>query len=91
LVVDNAWTQCGASAEIVSRVAETLGGEVRMRRLGFAPVTCPTSPPLEEQFYPNAPTIAKAANDLVCGSPQGWCPTVPHDFEAAEAEFKGPF
>ena len=91
LVVDNAWTQCGASAEIVSRVAENLSGEVRLRRLGFAPVTCPTSPPLENRFYPNAQTIAKAANDLVCGSPQGWSPAVPNDFEAAEAEFKGPF
>src|SRR5437879_4002605 len=54
LVVDTAWTSCGASAEIVAQVAERLQGvrDLSFKRLGFAPVTCPTTPVLEELFYP---------------------------------------
>jgi pyruvate/2-oxoglutarate/acetoin dehydrogenase E1 component len=91
LVVDTAWTSCGASAEIVARVAERLQGvrDLNLRRLGFAPVTCPTTPVLEELFYPNARTIAGAARDLVEGRATGWLP----DERAGRpsTEFKGPF
>src|SRR5262245_51045510 len=91
LVVDTAWTNCGASAEIVAQVAERLQGvrDLNLRRLGFAPATCPTTPPLEELFYPNARTIAAAAHDLVAGSPTGWLP--PERADLASVEFKGPF
>ena len=67
---------CGAGAEIVARVAERLqgGATVRVGRLGFAPVTCPTTPGLEDLFYPNARTIAAAACDLVEGRETGWLP-----------------
>src|SRR5213596_1899562 len=59
LVVDNAWTSCGASAEIVSRVAEqTWSRTIQMARMGFAPSTCPPSPALEHEFYPNPAKIA---------------------------------
>jgi pyruvate/2-oxoglutarate/acetoin dehydrogenase E1 component len=91
LVVDTAWTNCGASAEIVARVAERLAGvrDLRVQRLGFAPVTCPTTPVLEELFYPNARTIAAAARDLVEGSAVGWLPEERADLQSTE--FKGPF
>jgi pyruvate/2-oxoglutarate/acetoin dehydrogenase E1 component len=91
LVVDNGWTCCGAGAEIVARVAERLMAirEVRVRRLGFAPVTCPTTPALEGLFYPNGRTIAAAARDLVEGTPTGWMPEERPGLEAIE--FKGPF
>ncbi len=91
VVVDNGWTCCGAGAEIVARLAERLMAvrDVRVKRLGFAPVTCPTTPVLEELFYPNARTIAAAARDLVEGAATGWvpeeCPTL------KTLEFKGPF
>lgn len=90
-VVDNGWTTCGAGAEIVSQAIERLQGEreMRVRRLGFAPTTCPTAPNLEDAFYPDARTIAAAAYDLVCGSPQGWLP--PERSELKDLEFKGPF
>ncbi len=54
LVVDNGWVTCGASAEIVAQVAERLmaARDVRVRRMGFAPVTCPTTPGLEAAFLP---------------------------------------
>ncbi len=91
LVVDNDWTCCGAGAEIVARVAERLMGirDLRIRRLGFAPVTCPTTPILEELFYPNARTIAAAARDLVEGAQTGWLPDECPSLKSIE--FKGPF
>jgi len=71
LVVDNAWTSCGASAEIVARLAE--GDRVpRLARIGFAPTTCPTTPWLEEHFYPNPATIAAKASAMVAGG--DWMP-----------------
>jgi pyruvate/2-oxoglutarate/acetoin dehydrogenase E1 component len=91
IVVDNAWTTCGAGAEIVARLAERLGPAepVRVRRMGFAEVTCPPAPTLEDRFYPNARTIAAAAYDLVRGAAQGWVPEGREDLAAAA--FKGPF
>ena len=96
LVVDNDWTTCGASAEIVARVCERLQGEgaddgrpVRVKRLGFAPTTCPTSPALESEFYPDARRIAAAARDLVEGRPADWLPEPRADLK--DIEFKGPF
>ncbi|MFO0964561.1 MAG: transketolase C-terminal domain-containing protein [Gemmataceae bacterium] len=90
LVVDNGWTTCGAGAEIVAQVAERLMAirDLRVRRLGFAPVTCPTAPALERLFYPNAQTIAAAARDLVEGRPTGWLPEAKTE---PGADFKGPF
>jgi acetoin:2,6-dichlorophenolindophenol oxidoreductase subunit beta len=91
LVVDTAWTNCGASAEIVARVAERLSGlrDLKLQRFGFAPTTCPTSPTLEELFYPNARTIAAQARDLVEGRATGWVPAERADLKSIE--FKGPF
>jgi pyruvate/2-oxoglutarate/acetoin dehydrogenase E1 component len=90
-VVDNGWMTCGASAEIVASVTERLQGarEVRVHRMGFAPVTCPPTPTLEEAFYPDARTIAAAVNDLVKGGPQGWLPAERGDLKTIE--FRGPF
>ncbi len=91
LVVDSAWLNCGASAEIVAQVAESLQGvrDLCLKRLGFAPVPCPTTPVLENLFYPNARTIAAAARDLVEGQPTGWIPEERADLKSLE--FKGPF
>ena len=89
IVVDNGWTMCGSGAEIVAAVTEKLGRPFAVRRLGFAPVTCPPTPTLENLFYPNARTIAAAAYDLVKGSPQNWLPAERADLQ--EIEFKGPF
>jgi pyruvate/2-oxoglutarate/acetoin dehydrogenase E1 component len=91
IVVDNGWVTCGAGAEIVAQIAERLMGvrDIRVQRMGFAPVTCPTTPVLENLFYPNARTIAAAARDLVEGAKTGWLPDEnPH---ADKVVFKGPF
>lgn len=89
IVVDNGWTMCGAGAEIVATVTEKLGQTFAARRLGFAPVTCPPTPTLENLFYPNARTVAAAAYDLIEGSSQNWLPDERADLK--EIEFKGPF
>lgn len=90
-VVDNGWVTCGASSEIAASVVERLQGirEVRIRRIGFAPVTCPPTPTLEELFYPNARTIASAAYDLINGGTSGWIPDERVDLQ--EIAFRGPF
>jgi pyruvate/2-oxoglutarate/acetoin dehydrogenase E1 component len=91
LVVDNGWICCGAGAEMVAQVAERLMGvrDLRVRRLGFAPVTCPTAPNLEALFYPNARTIAAVARELVEGAETSWLPEECPDLKTIE--FKGPF
>ena len=90
-MVDNDWLTCGASAEIIAAVVERLQGvrEVRVHRMGFAPVTCPPTPSLEEHFYPNARTIAAGVHDWVAGRPQGWLPAERADLKAID--FRGPF
>jgi acetoin:2,6-dichlorophenolindophenol oxidoreductase subunit beta len=91
LVVDNGWTMCGASAEILARLMETqaIDSEFRAARMGYAPTPCPTTKPLESLFYPKATTIAERAYELVKGSVRDWRADAA---EAAEiAEFRGPF
>lgn len=91
LVVDNTWTACGAGAEIVAGVAQRLQGNpsLRFQRMGFAPVTCPTTKNLENQFYPNPQTIASAAYSLVHGQEKSWAPTAAEPPEIVS--FRGPF
>jgi pyruvate/2-oxoglutarate/acetoin dehydrogenase E1 component len=91
LIVDSGWTMCGASAEILAQVAERLQmvPHIRWQRIGFAPVACPTTRPLESLFYPNAQTIASAAFALVYDNKKSWAP--PHADSPEVVEFKGPF
>lgn len=91
VVVDTAWTSCGVSAEIVARVVERLQ-RVRppqVHRMGYAPVTCPTTKNLQDLFYPTVEQIARAAYELVRGDAGTWAPPA---LEAPElVAFKGPF
>jgi len=91
LVIDNAWVNCGISAEIIAQLSENTKGSVNFmaKRMGFLPTPCPTTKPLENHFYPNAGTIAKQAFEMVFGRTSDWQPKVE---EASEIrEFKGPF
>lgn len=90
LVVDNAWTSCGASAEIIARICEKAGDKkISVQRLGFAPTPCPTTKNLENLFYPNAKTIAETAYKMI--GKKGKL-KFPKGFENPEIrEFKGPF
>jgi pyruvate dehydrogenase E1 component beta subunit len=93
LVVDNAWTTCGASAEIVARVAEAChnGKPIKVRRMGYAPTTCPTSPVLETEFYADPAKIACAAYEMVRPDGPAWKPDEERAKLAYQAKFRGPF
>lgn len=91
LVVDNAWTNCGASAEILARTAESAERPILMRRMGFAPTTCPTSPPLEALFYPNPATIATQARRMIEPKAPEWDPNSERAKLAYQTQFRGPF
>ena len=91
LVVDNAWLSCGASAEILTLVIERLQGQtpIRVQRMGFEPVPCPTTRNLEDLFYPDAKRIAATAHGMVRGSAKTWAPE--GDLAPEVAAFRGPF
>jgi pyruvate dehydrogenase E1 component beta subunit len=91
LVVDNAWTNCGASAEILARVAEQAGAQVEVARMGFAPTTCPTTPWLEKDFYPNPATIAGRVHGMVKPDEPLWEPAPEQAELAYQTQFRGPF
>ena len=91
LVVDNAWTNCGASAEIVAGVVERTEVPLMARRMGYAPTTCPTTPVLEDGFYPNPVTIAEKAYAMVRPRADAWHPDPERAKLAYQAQFRGPF
>ncbi len=92
LVVDNAWTNCGASAEIIARIVESADGRAfPMKRMGYAPTTCPTTPVLEDAFYPNPGTIAQAAYRMVRPDAGDWVPDPERTKLAYQVQFRGPF
>jgi len=93
LVVDNAWTCCGASAEIVAAVVERAanGRPLMARRMGYAPVTCPTTPTLEAEFYPNPAKIAAFAHAMVRPEGKPWHPDPARAQLAYQLKFRGPF
>ena len=91
LVIDNAWTACGASAEIIARVTESVERPIHVARMGFAPTPCPPSPPLERGFYPNPVSIAAKAFSMVRPRSDSWQPDDQHAMLAHKLEFRGPF
>ncbi len=89
LVVDNDWPACGLSAEIIARVAESGTDGIRFARMAFAEVPCPTTRPLEDQFYPDARGIARKAHEMTNPNGPDWDPG---HVEATEVTaFRGPF
>jgi len=93
IVVDNAWTSCGASAEILAQIAERGGSQhgIEMARIGFAPTTCPTSPILEREFYPNPAKIASKAYGMVRKGETSWEPNPERAVLSYQIQFRGPF
>jgi pyruvate dehydrogenase E1 component beta subunit len=91
LVVDTAWTNCGASAEIVASVVERVKTPVHVRRMGYAPTTCPTTPALEAAFYPGPSEIAREAYAMVRPGSADWRPSSELAKLAYQARFRGPF
>ncbi len=93
LVVDNAWTACGMSAEILACAAESglTSSGIGMARMGFAPTTCPTSPSIEDAFYPNPGSIAAKIYSMVHPDKPPWQPDPDRAKLTYQSSFKGPF
>jgi pyruvate/2-oxoglutarate/acetoin dehydrogenase E1 component len=90
IFVDNGWMPCGAGAEIITRLIEGGGNErMKVQRMGFAFVPCPTSPPLEQEFYPDAKKIAVRAFEMLDLKKRKWQPAA--SLHVEEVEYKGPF
>ncbi len=87
LVVDNGWTTCGFSSEIISDIAINCES-ISCERIGFSNCPCPTTPSLEDYFYPNPSSIARLANKM-CGGDNEWVP--PDIVQHEILSFKGPF
>lgn len=88
VVVDTGWTTCGASAEIVAQLTEG-GHPLQVWRMGFAPTTCPPSPPLEALFYPTGRSVAAFVHATCFGGNPAWSPR--EEIYPEQTEFKGPF
>lgn len=91
LVVDCGWTNCGAGSTIVAKIAEHMPADekIAVKCIGFEPTPCPTTPVLEDLFYPNPATIAATAYKMVKGSP---CELIPIRKKYSESlQFRGPF
>jgi pyruvate dehydrogenase E1 component beta subunit len=93
LVVDCAWTNCGASAEILARISEShkCCGSVQMERMGFAFSPCPPSPPLEKAFYPDPSKIAAKVHAMIRPQDGAWMPDPEKAILSHELQFRGPF
>ena len=90
IIVDNAWMPCAIGAEIISRLAEKgLLKDIEVSRMGFSFVPCPTTPSLEQYFYPDAKKISSKAYGMVFPNKAPWESTTTIKIE--EIEFKGPF
>lgn len=87
LVVDNGWSTCGFSSEIITDIAINCSN-ISCERMGFADTPCPTTPSLEKDFYPNPKTIAITANNM-CDGDNKWNP--PEVEQQEIVSFKGPF
>lgn len=95
IVVDCAWKNCGAGAEIIARLKERNVINFEATRMSFAECPCPTTPSLEDEFYPNALKIAKEAHRKIFGNKnKGQIDFMEKEYKNMNKEeivFKGPF
>ena len=90
LIVDHDWVAFGLASELAACIQEQAFHELKqpVLRLGFRPVPCPTSRPLENKFYPRGQEII-AAVCRILAKPQPDLSTF--DFYSYENRFRGPF
>lgn len=90
VVVDNAWCCCAAGAEIIAQIMEQTGQRgIKVARMGFSFVPCPTTPALENYFYPDGKKISSKVYSILRPHKKEWVSSAVLDKE--EIEFKGPF
>ncbi len=90
IVADYDWTFCGFGAELAARISHECFGFLRqpVERLGFAPVPCPTTRPLENLFYPSAVDLIRTS-EWMLGLEEA--DLSGESFYSYEQKFKGPF
>lgn len=90
IVADNDWIHCGFGAELASRIAEKCFDNLKspVNRIGFAQTPCPTTRPLENEFYPNAINIIRLIEEKLKLDPTDLSN---EEFYSWENRFKGPF
>jgi pyruvate dehydrogenase E1 component beta subunit len=67
------------------------GKPIRVKRMGYAPTTCPTTPILEREFYADPAKIARAAHAMVRPGSSEWTPDAERAKLAYQVKFRGPF
>lgn len=90
IVADYDWTFCGFGAEVAAVIGQRCFGRLKrpVERLGFAAVPCPTTRPLENLFYPSAPTLIRVVEKLLGLAESDLSG---ESFYSYEQRFKGPF
>ncbi len=90
IVVDYDWKFCGFGAELAALISHRCFGVLKspVERLGFAPVPCPTTRPLENLFYPSAVSIIRTAEQMLGLETADLSGEA---FYTYEERFKGPF
>jgi len=90
IVADNDWLHCGFSAEMAARVSESCFNDLEspVKRIGFAESPCPTTRPLENNFYPNAIDIIRSVEEKLN---LDYIDLSNEEFYSWENRFKGPF
>jgi len=90
LVADNDWEFCGFGAEVAARVSKECFGVLKapVERIGFAQVPCPTTRPLENEYYSNSGKIIRTVEKMFKLKPMDLSK---EQFYTYENKFKGPF
>lgn len=90
IIADYDWTFVGFSAELSARITESCFSYLKSApvRIGLAPTPCPTTRSLEDEFYPSACDIVRAAEKIL-GLVE--VNLAGEDFYTYQKLFKGPF
>lgn len=90
IVADYGWEFCGFSAEVAALVSEQCFGKLKspVTRIAFPHTQCPTTRPLENEFYPNAVDIIRAVEKKLNLQKADLSK---EEFYSWENRFKGPF
>ena len=91
LVVDNAWSFCGVSSEIIAQVFIKLKDfNFEAERICFLDTPCPTAPNLEQYFYPTPKKIINKVLKMLKKNKNILLSKTEQDVKEV-SEFKGPF
>jgi acetoin:2,6-dichlorophenolindophenol oxidoreductase subunit beta len=90
VIADNDWVHCGFGSELAATIYDKCLSHlsVPIRRVGFGFTPCPTTRPLENQFYPNAVDIIRTVEDMLILPRHD---VTGEEFYSYENKFRGPF